>query len=55
MKLVAGGNKVTFKRFWGVPHPFMHMTADLQQARDYEEDVAIALVSAHSLFKPLED
>ena len=26
-KLVEAGNEVTFKRFEGVPHPFMHMDA----------------------------
>ncbi|KUL85358.1 hypothetical protein ZTR_07009 [Talaromyces verruculosus] len=48
-KLVAAGNKVTFKRYLGVPHPFMHMTDYLQKARDYDEDIILALKVAHGL------
>ncbi|KAE8550096.1 hypothetical protein TMatcc_001168 [Talaromyces marneffei ATCC 18224] len=48
-KLVAAGNKVTFRRYLGVPHPFMHMTDYLQKARDYDEDIISALKAAHGL------
>ncbi|OJJ45158.1 hypothetical protein ASPZODRAFT_134567 [Penicilliopsis zonata CBS 506.65] len=47
VKLVQAGNKVTMKRYLGVPHPFMHMAKVLQKARDYDEDVLNALTVAH--------
>lgn len=34
-KLVQNGNEVVFKRYPGVPHPFMHMDATLWQASDF--------------------
>ncbi|KAI0125649.1 Alpha/Beta hydrolase protein [Xylariales sp. AK1849] len=46
MKLVAGGNKVTFKRYIGCPHAFM-VWKDLQQKKDYDEDSIQALKTAH--------
>jgi acetyl esterase/lipase len=32
------GNKVVVKRFMGVPHPFQHMDAALDQAREFIQD-----------------
>ncbi|KAJ0137561.1 Uncharacterized protein HZ326_19475 [Fusarium oxysporum f. sp. albedinis] len=51
--LVEAGVKATFKRYRGVPHPFMHMTAHLPQARQYDDDVCKALEAAHHLEKNL--
>ena len=36
-------------RYNGVPHSFMHMVSLLPQARQYEDDIAYALRSAHGL------
>lgn len=36
-------------RYLGVPHPFMHMTDYLRKARDYDEDIILALKVAHGL------
>jgi acetyl esterase/lipase len=46
MKLVAGGNKVTMKRYIGSPHTFMYLTC-MQQKRAYDEDAVVALKVAH--------
>ncbi|CAK7212872.1 hypothetical protein SBRCBS47491_001611 [Sporothrix bragantina] len=48
-KLVEAGVRVTIRRYPGVPHPFMHMTKVLQQARDYENDCVALLKQAHGL------
>jgi hypothetical protein len=34
-----------------MPHPFMHMTEALEQARQYDRDVLAALKSAHEVVK----
>lgn len=39
-KLVENGVEVTMKRYWGVPHPFMHMDKELWQARDFIDAAA---------------
>lgn len=52
MKLLAAGNKVTFRRYLGVPHPFMNIIA-LSQAMMYDEDTCAALRVAHAaMIKP---
>ncbi|KAB5559596.1 Alpha/Beta hydrolase protein [Coniochaeta sp. 2T2.1] len=48
MKLVAGGNKVTFKRYLGAPHTFMYLPA-MKQKHVYDEDAIAALKVAHGL------
>ncbi|KAF2813021.1 alpha/beta-hydrolase [Mytilinidion resinicola] len=48
-KMVEAGGMVIFKRYLGVPHPFMHMTKALAKARQYENDVCAALKMAHGL------
>ncbi|CUM63815.1 uncharacterized protein PRCAT00001399001 [Priceomyces carsonii] len=47
VKLIQHGNEVVFKRYPGVPHPFMHMDADLWQASDYIKRTAFELALAH--------
>jgi acetyl esterase/lipase len=37
-KAEQGGNRVIVKRFPGVPHPFYHMDADLDQAIEFIKD-----------------
>jgi acetyl esterase/lipase len=37
-KIEEAGNKVVLKRFKGVPHPFMHMDAALEPAREFISD-----------------
>ncbi|KAH9906040.1 Alpha/Beta hydrolase protein [Xylariomycetidae sp. FL2044] len=37
-KVEEAGNQVVLKRFPGVPHPFYHMDADLEQAREFIRD-----------------
>lgn len=46
MKLVAGGNKVTIKRYIGCPHVFMFW-APMKQKQDYDADSIRALKEAH--------
>ncbi|KAL2173012.1 Alpha/Beta hydrolase protein [Thermothelomyces heterothallicus CBS 202.75] len=48
MKLVAGGNKVTLKRYLGCPHTFMYMDA-LKRKHEYDRDSIAALRVAHGL------
>ena len=48
MKLVAGGNKVTFKRYLGAPHTFMYLNV-MKQKHVYDEDSIAALKAAHGL------
>lgn len=48
MKLVAGGNKVTIKRYLGCPHTFMYWAA-LKQKQDYDQDSIRALREAHGV------
>ena len=48
MKLVAGGSKVTIKRYLGCPHTFMAMTF-LGQKHQYDDDAIAALRAAHGL------
>jgi len=48
MKLVAGGNKVTFKRYLGSPHAFMYLDC-MKQKRDFDGDSIAALKAAHGL------
>ncbi|RMJ25088.1 alpha/beta hydrolase fold protein [Aspergillus sp. HF37] len=42
-KLVQGGNEVVQKRFFGVPHPFMHMDLTLWQAKEFIEQTAVQI------------
>ncbi|OBA22380.1 alpha/beta-hydrolase [Metschnikowia bicuspidata var. bicuspidata NRRL YB-4993] len=46
-KLIKTGNEVVFKRYPGVPHPFMHMDSYLWQASDYIQFTAQELKRAH--------
>lgn len=46
-KLMRNGNEVVFKRYPGVPHPFMHMDSYLWQASDYIKYTAFQLAVAH--------
>ncbi|KAK0732895.1 Alpha/Beta hydrolase protein [Lasiosphaeria miniovina] len=48
MKVVAGGGKVTFKRYQGCPHTFMYLSF-LAQKDEYDRDAIIALRVAHGL------
>ncbi|KAK3317069.1 Alpha/Beta hydrolase protein [Apodospora peruviana] len=48
MKLVGGGNKVTFKRYLGSPHTFMYMKF-LESKREFDEDSVKALRVAHGI------
>ncbi|KIH92130.1 hypothetical protein SPBR_09125 [Sporothrix brasiliensis 5110] len=48
-RLVAAGNTVTMRRYLGVPHSFMQMTAVLPQATQYLDDVVEALCAAHEV------
>jgi acetyl esterase/lipase len=48
LKLVAAGNKVTTRRYLGVPHTFMSMRF-LKQKEDYDADAISALKQAHGL------
>lgn len=47
-KLIAGGNKVTLKRYLGVPHVFMFWK-DLKQKKEWDEDSVRALKEAHGV------
>lgn len=47
--IIAAGGKVTFRRYQGMPHPFMHM--DLATARLYDDDLCAALRLAHETRK----
>ncbi|RKU44097.1 hypothetical protein DL546_001215 [Coniochaeta pulveracea] len=48
MKLVAGGNKVTIKRYLGCPHTFMYLPF-MKQKEVYDQDAIEALRTAHGL------
>jgi acetyl esterase/lipase len=48
MKLVAGGNRVTLKRYLGCPHTFMYIDA-MRKKHEYDRDAIDALKTAHSL------
>lgn len=48
MKLVAGGNKVTLKRYLGCPHTFVYIDA-MKQKQEYDRDSVAALRVAHGL------
>lgn len=50
-KLIDNGVEVVFKRFPGVPHPFMHMDKDLWQAKQFIELTATELALAHETLK----
>lgn len=47
-KLIKNGNEVVFKRYPGVPHPFMHMDLYLWQASDFIKRTAFEISLAHS-------
>jgi acetyl esterase/lipase len=49
MKLVENGVEVVMKRFPGVPHPFMHMTKTLWQAKQFIEMTSREIRHAHHL------
>lgn len=46
-KSLKKGNEVIFKRYPGVPHPFMHMDSYLWQGRDYIKYTAFEIALAH--------
>lgn len=46
-KLLQNGNEVVYKRYPGVPHPFMHMDSYLWQASDYIKYTAFQIALAH--------
>lgn len=48
VKLVAGGNKVTIKRYLGCPHTFMYIDA-LKKKQEYDRDAILALKIAHGI------
>ncbi|KAK4151656.1 Alpha/Beta hydrolase protein [Chaetomidium leptoderma] len=48
LKLVAGGNKVTVKRYLGCPHTFMYIDA-MKRKHEYDRDAIAALRAAHGL------
>lgn len=48
MKLVAGGNTVTFKRYLGSPHTFMYLPC-MKQKHVFDQDAVAALKAAHGL------
>ncbi|KAK4186736.1 putative Esterase/lipase [Podospora australis] len=48
MKLIAGGTKVTVKRYLGCPHTFMYLKV-MKQKQEYEDDAVDALRLAHGL------
>lgn len=50
-KLLQNGNEVVFKRYPGVPHPFMHMDSYLWQAKDYIMYTAFEIALAHGTVK----
>lgn len=54
-KMIKFGNEVVFKRYPGVPHPFMHMDANLWQASDYIKQTALELSVAHKTLSILDD
>ena len=45
-QLVAAGVRVTFRRYTGVPHPFMHMLV-LKKAQMYMDDMCSELTRVH--------
>jgi acetyl esterase/lipase len=48
MKLVAGGNKVSIKRYLGCPHTFMYINT-MRRKQEYDRDANDALRDAHSI------
>ncbi|KAK3395121.1 Alpha/Beta hydrolase protein [Podospora didyma] len=48
LKLVAGGTRVTLKRYLGCPHTFMHLPF-MKQKVEYDQDAVAALRVAHGL------
>jgi len=48
MRLVAGGNRVTLKRYLGCPHTFMYIDA-MKRKHEYDRDAIAALKAAHGL------
>ncbi|GAB1319802.1 Alpha/beta hydrolase fold-3 domain-containing protein [Madurella fahalii] len=46
-KLIAGGNKVTIKRYLGCPHTFMYLDC-MMKKHQYDEDTVAALRAAHA-------
>lgn len=48
MKLIAGGAKVTVKRYLGCPHTFMYLDV-LKQKHEYDGDAVEALKIAHGV------
>jgi acetyl esterase/lipase len=48
MKLVAGGNKVSLKRYLGCPHTFMYINT-MRRKQEYDRDANDALWDAHSI------
>ena len=48
MKLVAGGNTVTMKRYLGSPHTFMYLDF-MKQKKAYDADAIAALKKAHGV------
>ncbi len=47
-RLVAGGNKVTVKRYLGCPHTFMYVDS-MKPKQEYDRDAVAALKAAHGL------
>lgn len=50
-KLLQHGTELVFKRYPGVPHPFMHMDSYLWQARHYIKYTAYEIAVAHGTVK----
>lgn len=50
-KMVQNGNEIIFRRYPGVPHPFMHMDANLWQASHYIRTTAYEIGIAHETIK----
>jgi acetyl esterase/lipase len=48
LKLVAGGNRVTIKRYLGCPHTFMYLDC-MSKKHEYDRDAVDALRAAHGL------
>lgn len=48
MKLLAGGNKVTMKRYLGSPHTFMYFKF-MKQKGEFDQDSINALKAAHGV------
>jgi acetyl esterase/lipase len=48
MKLAAGGNKVSIKRYLGCPHTFMYINT-MRRKHEYDRDAIQALRAAYSI------